>query len=459
MKSIFIFVFVLLTTCSYAQTDKIKRIDSLLQAANQRGIFNGNALVAQKGKIIYLSSFGYADATKSKMLTPTMRFDIGSISKEFNGVSIMILKERGKLTLEDKVSKYVTFLPSWADKIQIKHLIQYTSGLPASNASSEEEVRTFLTQLPKLEFEPGTAFIYSYLNVYLQRWIIEKISRLNYTEFVKKYIFKPCKMSQTVIDAYTIDVTTARPFDNNFVEPANFTQSLTGWLRLPIEDLYRWTTCLHSYQLISETSFKELAESFGDNETSLGSTEFENQQLTWHQHHGSNFNYEALMSCNVKEDITIILMTNNQNFKVYPLKDAIHAILHDKPYSLPKKSVYLDLREKVLKDFEQGLAFYRHIRETQQDIYDFSFEIGDLISTGKYLMRRQKFDEAIRIFQLSLLLNGKSEDTSYNYELTGECYMRKGLPQMAILFYTKAAETNPQNKNAQGMRDKLLSQL
>lgn len=169
-----------------AQEIRTKQIDSLLHLANANGVFNGNALVAQHGQIIYQASFGYADGSKTRPLTPDLLFDIGSISKEFNSAGIMLLAEKGKLKLENKVSAYITGLPEWAEKIQVIHLLQYTSGLPQLNFNTDSANWNALIKLKKLEFEPGSAYIYSNINIYLQCKIIEKITGISYENFVTR---------------------------------------------------------------------------------------------------------------------------------------------------------------------------------------------------------------------------------------------------------------------------------
>ncbi|MEO5911586.1 MAG: hypothetical protein ABIP95_11905, partial [Pelobium sp.] len=116
-------------------------------------------------------------------------------------------------------------------------------------------------------------------------------------------------------------------------------------------------------------------------------------------------------------------------------------------------------RDKVLDNLEQGLAFYRKIKATQQNKYDFNFEVSDLISTGKYLQRRSKFEDAIIIYQIASLLKIKTGDLSYVYELIGECYQKKGATEQALLYYEKALNVNVGNKNAEGMIDKLMGQI
>ncbi len=427
-----------------------------MKAANRIGVFNGNMLVVEKGNVIYRSSLGYADSSRTRQLTSETRFDIGSISKEFNAVGIMLLKERGKLKLDDSISKYLGWLPKWAENVKIKHLLQYTSGLPVTKAITDDEYKNNITKLGKLEFSPGTAYVYDNANVYLQKRIIEGITGKSYKEFVENNILKPCKMINAAVDTPGSSPIMAKAFDNNYVESKYIDES-SGWVRLTMDDLYKWSTCLHSYNIIHDSSFRELAESFGDGESSLGHTQFENGKLTVHQHQGSNYNFEALLSSNLSDGVTVILLTNNQNFKVNELRDAISAILKDRPYIVPKKSIYLDIREKVLNNFEDGMASYNQLR-TLSATYDLANEFEDLVRTGKYLQRRGRFDDAIRLFQLAALFDIKNDDLSYCFELIAETYLKKGGRQMAIIYYRKAVEKDSANKNAKGRLDEILSQ-
>lgn len=440
----------------YAQNNRINQIDSLMNEAHRIGVFNGNVVVIEKDKVIYQAAIGYADGSKTKKLSLDLRFDIGSIAKEFNGAAIMMLKEQGKLNLEDKVSKYLSDLPNWADKVQIKHLLQYTSGLPNTRAPEDDDVKKELLQLTKLEFEPGTAFIYSYNNVYLQRRIIEKISGLSYKKFVESKVFKPCRMLNAKIDSPIDAPQNAKAFDNEFVESKNI-QLISGGVMLNTEDMYQWTKCLHSFEIIKEKSFAELSEGFPNSETSLGSTKYENNKLISHQHQGSNFNFEALIYSDLVKEISIILLTNNQNLKVFGLRDAILAILNDKPYQVPKKSIYLDIREKVLKDFDKGIDFYTQLKTTQPDKYDLANEVYELINTGKYLQRRERFADAVKLFHLAADLSVKKETLSNCFELTADSYLKEGQKSMATIYYKKALEQNEANKNAKGKLDEVLN--
>lgn len=148
----------------FAQSKQAHEIDTVMHKAHQLGIFNGNVLVIEKGKTIYEASLGYADASKKTKLNTDYVFNIGSISKEFNAVGIMMLKEQGKLSLDDKVSKYINGLPAWADKISIKNLLQYTSGLPDIKwlvVKNDTDIFNGMKEISALMFEPGTNYAYN----------------------------------------------------------------------------------------------------------------------------------------------------------------------------------------------------------------------------------------------------------------------------------------------------------
>lgn len=455
MKKVFLTCFTCFIVIAAFSQKEVALIDSVMQVALQRGIFNGNIIVAQKGKIIYQQSLGSADGSDNNPLTPDLRFDVGSVSKEFNGTAMMILKEQGKLSLDNTLSTYFPAFPSWAKQIKLRHLINYTSGLPILTPSNTDaDIYSSLLALKNLAFEPGSGYIYNHVNVYLQVRIIEKVSGQSYAAFIQQHILTPAGMTGTRVDYPTNAAGMAIAFDNERrITP--YGQNMTGWVRLPIGDFYKWAEALHQYRIISRESFVELAANFPGGESSLGTTGFENGELIWHQHQGSNSNYEAVLYSYFPDQITILMMTNNQQMKVLPLKSTILNILQHKPFTVPRRSLYLAIRDKILANADTGIAYYLQLRASQQDTYDFSFEIGDLISTGKYLQRRSRYDDAIRLFKMAVQLDGKPVDLSYGYELIGECYRQKGDKELALEYYRKAVEKNPGNKNAANMIEKM----
>ncbi|MBO9613328.1 MAG: serine hydrolase [Dyadobacter sp.] len=443
-----------LTNALYAQNDLLsRRIDSLMQAAHRIGVFNGNVIVVSKGQTIYQAAVGFADGSRQHPLTMQKRFDIGSIAKEFNGVSIMLLAEKRKLSVTDPIRKYLPELPPWADSIQISHLLNYTSGLPAGAANTDQDVLNQLLALKHLANTPGKAYQYAYSNVYLQQRIVENVSGLKYQTFVEKNILNPTGMKHTAMDLPLNDTTMAIAFNNKFVNEKP-KETTTGWPRLPAEDLLRFMAAVDGYKLVGKASVQQLSQHFGEGESSLGEARFEQGELVWHQHHGSNFNYEALITHDLKNDRFVILTTSNQNFKVRQLATAILSILDNKPYTVPKRSLYLELREEMLADFDTGVAFYRTATEQKKDMYDLSFPIGDLVNTGKFLMRRNRIDDAIKVFTLGLLLDLQDKDYAIACQFIAEAYKQQGKNDMAALYAQQAVRKDPDNKIARSMLDR-----
>jgi CubicO group peptidase (beta-lactamase class C family) len=446
----------LAATLAFAEsnTEPAKTIQALMEASHKIGVFNGNVLVAQRGKVIYEQSFGYADAKRSKPLTADYVFYLGSITKEFNGAGIMLLQQQGKLHLSDKISRYLSGYPSWTDSIEIGQLLNYTSGLPDVPGDTDTAIQDSLLKREKLAFSPGTAYLYSYTNVFMQRKIVEKVSGLSYAAFVDKLLFQPCHVSDAAVRSNSGVALVAEPFTNAF-QPVPMNAPISSGDFLTARDLYNWAACLSSSELLNGSSIEQLGIAFGSGESSLGSAQFADGRLRLHQHQGSGFNNEALLFSSADDNTNIELLTNNQNFKLYQLKDAILAILHGQPYAVPKKSIYLDVREGLAANFQEGIANYLRLRETGKDTYDFAAEPFDLINTGRYLMRREKFDSAIAIVEISTTFPLSPADRSFAYSLLAEAWSKKGDNSMAKFYYEKAVETDPQNKNAKGMLDEL----
>ena len=111
-----------------------------------------------------------------------------------------------------------------------------------------------------------------------------------------------------------------------------------------------------------------------------------------------------------------------------------------------------------MEDFDKGIAFYYQIKSSQPNQYDFFNEAIDLYNTGKYLMRRNRFDDAIKIFNLSTMVDIKNTGgMSYAFSLIGDCYLKKGEKDLAVIYYKKAVELDPTNKNAEGMLKEILT--
>ena len=343
LLSLHFIVLLLLTNIVFAQTKQIKQIDSLMKWSNQIGIFNGNVLVSKNNKIIYNASFGFTDATKTNKLTTDYRFNIGSITKEFSAVALMQLKEQGKLQLNNKVSKFISELPKWANEVEIKDLLQYTSGIPDVNWKSiknDKDLYDGLILIDTLDFKSGTDYDYNNNNIFLRQFIVERLTKMPFKAYAEKFIFKPCKMDSAELTPLKGEENIAKGFNNNLV-PDKTDLPITGGTYLTTIDLLKWANCLHNDKVVSKKSLYEIGQQFNlpETQSALGQAKFKNENLIEHLHDGRAGNHEAILVSDIDEKFTIILLDNNYNGKVFEISDAIIAILKNQRYNLPNKII------------------------------------------------------------------------------------------------------------------------
>lgn len=204
-----LFFIIIFGNISFAQS-RIQKIDKLLDSLFLLKKFNGNILIAEKGEIIYKRSYGLSNEITKEKLTQKSIFELASCSKQFTAMGILILKEKGKLNYDDKISKYIPELSDYKE-ISIKNLLHHTGGLPdymplmdsvwdkTKIATNKDIIDFFSKYKPKVLFEPNTKHEYSNTGYALLATIIENISGQTYAEFLKEQIFKPLKMKNSFV--------------------------------------------------------------------------------------------------------------------------------------------------------------------------------------------------------------------------------------------------------------------
>ncbi len=304
--------------------------------------FNGNVLIVKSGTELYRNSFGLAKGDASEKLTQEHLFQIGSIYKEFPAVAIMQLKEKGLLSLDDKLSQFVPDLPEWAKSVKIKHLLQYSSGLPlidwpplcqGDEKVSLELVLKHLPKIQELEFEPGSNYVYSNYNPFLLIRIIESVSKLKFEDYVEQRIFAPHEIEGIqVIHRYPYEETDrrafARPFNEDHEED-DLEYELPS-VCASLDGMHQWFEKLDSFRIVSKESVKQLSEKAkeGDNiQSPLGRGDWENGEFQLHLHHGATGNYECLVRHYNTEGIFVILLTNQKQRNLHEIADEVYEMI------------------------------------------------------------------------------------------------------------------------------------
>jgi D-alanyl-D-alanine carboxypeptidase len=183
------------------------RIDSLARDfIATRGTPGLSLAVVRGSDTIVMTAYGVANVETKQPVTPATVFRIGSMTKQFTSALIMRQMERGKLSLDDEIAKY---LPDVAlrHRVTIRQLLNHTSGVPNYTASAEWETHQAEDVTPKqivgfvaadtFDFAPGTKYRYSNTGYILLGMILEKVTGMSYPELVQRELFTPLGLRET----------------------------------------------------------------------------------------------------------------------------------------------------------------------------------------------------------------------------------------------------------------------
>ncbi len=365
--------------------DRVKKIDSLLNATYANKKINGNFLIAEKGKVIYSQSFGYANEEKKEKLNENSIFELASCSKQFTAMAIMILKERGKLNLDDDISKFIPALSSYKN-ITVRNLLNHTAGLPdymelmgnlfdKSKIATNKDIIDLLSKHnPKILFEPNTKYEYSNTGYALLASIIEKVSGSTFADFLNKNIFKPLQMKNSFVYNRRLSPKKISNYAFGYVYsdslkkyllPDEITETkMVVWLdgivgdgcvNSTVNDLLKWDRALNTNKLLSAVGLKEIFEVATLNDKSktkysLGWGVDENPDFGKIVSHSGGWpGYVTYIERHITNDKTIIILQNHNDVSI-PVK-SIRNILYNK--ALPIKKI----RKEIVLSKEQLQRF------------------------------------------------------------------------------------------------------
>lgn len=377
--------FLLPQTAAFAQKSKIALIDDFVTAKQKYHNFNGNILVAEKGRIIYKKSVGYSDLKTRQHLNDRSVFNIASISKQFTATAVMLCVERGLLSLDDGLSKYFPEIPY--EGVTIRQMLTHTSGLPEQNElmykywnseapiTNQDMVEYLIKYKPEIAFKPGEDFKYCNTNYSLLAMIVEKVSGQRFQDFVAKNIFEPLEMKQTRFLNRTVGNYKTIPYQtenyifdvekNQFLTPQEIPQQkkavpITGLvgagnIHSTTSDLLKWQESLKTAKILKRESITQMespqikANVDGSDAYGYGLAIKSIYDDTKIFHNGGTLGYWNSLQHFKTSDRTIIVLTNNESEK--GLTNAIAAILFDQPVALPSAHKEIKMSPSQLNQF------------------------------------------------------------------------------------------------------------
>jgi CubicO group peptidase (beta-lactamase class C family) len=329
----------------------IESIDSLLTANYPPDGPGAAVIVVKDGKVLHRKGYGLANMELDVLIQPETVFKVGSVTKQFTAVSILMLAEEGELALSDPIEKFLPNYPTHGHRITIEHLLTHTSGIKSYTSIPEwpptfgkdytiDEMIDFFKYKP-MDFAPGTRYAYNNSAYFLLGAIIAKLSGGTYEEFLQRRIFDPLGMSHTYgYTAQRLIPRRASGYNKDKVGYANCPYlSMThpggaGVLSSTVDDLALWDASLYTDRLVKPAS---LAQAWTPFTLKDGSSTYygygwaieDYAGLNWLRHDGGIHGFVCTVIRIPQERLFAAVLSNNTGADKTTEELAFRIILHN----------------------------------------------------------------------------------------------------------------------------------
>lgn len=326
--------------------ERLGKIDELFREFDHADAPGASVMIISNGKVLLEKSYGLADLENKIRNAPDSNFRLASVSKEFTAMCIMQLADAGKLSLDDPITKFFPEFPAYGKQIKIRHLLNHTSGLldyedliPEGTTIPvlDMDVLRILMQQNKTYFPPGTKFRYSNTAFAFLALIVQKVSGEMFSAYLRKHIFTPLRMTNTL--AYESGISTVPNRAFGYTQKgdtfARTDQSLTssvlgdGGIYSSVRDLRKWDEALYGTKLVSRKMMKA-AFTPGPN-TKHGKdiqygfgwfiSEYRGLRNIWHS--GDSIGFTTRIERFPDQKFTVIVLSNRHDA---PISDIPHKI-------------------------------------------------------------------------------------------------------------------------------------
>ena len=433
MKNYLILIILLLSGLTFSQNLK-EDVDALLSAKYKANEPGATAIIAKGGTPIYRNAFGMASLENNVTMTPEHVFEIGSITKQFTAVSILMLMEQGKLSLEDPITKYIENYPMNGHVITVHHLLTHTSGIK-SYTSMEKWGKLWRNDMTPLEmidlfksepmdFAPGEKYLYNNSAYFMLGYIIEKASGLTYSKFLEKNIFSSLRMKNSYYGSQSMIIMNRalgyqKGENYKNAEYLSLTQPYAaGSIMSNVDDLLIWNQAVQSSKLVKKETIQKAFTNYKLNNGKLlnygyGWALDEINGSTTVEHSGGIFGFSTNAIYLPKEDVFVAVFSNCDCNSPGEVSTRMAALAIGKPYLEPIEKIKLDAayaksltgvyefddESKRIITFEDGQLFSQRAGGTKikiipQDKSNFSYS-KSINSSIQFISDKTGVKEAI----------------------------------------------------------------
>ena len=325
---------------------KTATIDALFADFNRVDVPGASVMVIQNGKVLLAKGCGLANVEEKIPCRPETNFRLASLTKQFTAMSILILADRKKLSLDESLTEFFPEFPSYGKQITVRHLLSHTSGLidyedviPSGTTIPvlDRDVLRLLLKQEKTHFRPGSMFRYSNSGYSLLSLVVEVRSGMPFAQFLKKNIFEPLKITRSLAyeEGFSIIPNRAYGYTASGKGFTRTDQSLTssvlgdGGIHTSVSDLFKWDQALYTTGLVSAKLLKlaftpgSLPTDFSNSHYGFGWYIGDYRGLKEIWHYGETRGFTTRIARFPEKKFTLVILTNRNDAKISELPHKI----------------------------------------------------------------------------------------------------------------------------------------
>ena len=368
-KSLLLSALLLITFKSQSQ-DYFKPIDSIVKLYEGKNLPGFTVSVTKNGKNVYSNQAGFANLEKKEKITDKTAFSLASTSKQFTAACIVLLQKQGKLSFDDNLRKYIPEFPAYAEKITINQLLNHTCGLKDyralamlrgedSDYYNAATIKDMLTA-QELNDEPGANWSYSNSGYWCLGQIIEKVSGQSVQAFAYKNIFRPLKMKGTHYvtkpDNKLKNKALGYKNEEGIFTPGEVDEFSIGGAGIysTAPDLEKWLLEMETHRVFGDAFWNTMvaenpAKGKGFTYTK-GLFNFTYLTHTMINHGGDVVGFHPITAYFPDDKITVVILSNDDNFKRYDILGAATNLLLGEKYKYPKANTNAATQEGAVAE-------------------------------------------------------------------------------------------------------------
>lgn len=367
IKSLSLAIGFVLVTAAASVAQDVARMEQVIQSHVTPGTFMGTVLVARDGAVVMSKAYGMANVEWDVPNTPATKFRLGSITKQFTAAAILLLEERGKLKIDDKVKTYLPDAPMAWDRITVFNLLTHTAGVPNFTSMADYNTIKLTSRTADaavvafrdrpLDFGPGEKMSYSNSGYLVLGAIIEKVSGQSYEKFVADNIFAPIGMKDSGYDSNTAII--KQRASGYLKMPAGYVNA--GYIHMSVPhaagalysttgDLLKWEQALFAGKVVSKASLDRMITPF-KNDYALGLTSTLVKGRRVIAHGGGIDGFNTHMSHFPDSKTVVIALSNVNGPAPGALAGQLGAIMHGETVTLTTERKEIALPSATLAKY------------------------------------------------------------------------------------------------------------